>query len=798
MNRTSVASFFVSMVAVCAYATDIQVPAGAPHVLTASENVAGNAMILADGAVLSLQEAGSGEFRIACSIDVAEDGTATLDTTGLSGYSGVTMGSTAQSQMIRLRTLGEGGKLIIKGIDGLTFGRSARTEQSINFPRFDADVQFIQADGRSFASPTGVTFINNVLVARVPTSAPYAFADDVIVAMIGENPLGLTETLAPQNWDLYGPTYPEGGIPRTSEITIGSGRKFYVRGVSASSYESNWGRWAGMVRNDIVINGTLRHEQTDWVTYSGAVTGSGEINAVGGVSDVKFTGSVDFDGKFGLDTIRTAQFTKDATIGSLTACEGHTLVICGAMNIGTLSGNLILTDASTGTLHIATLAAGATVSVPESVAVRIDATEDEAAGVTLSGSGSFALAGPSAGLNKVTFDVDYPEGNIQLTLGGKIAFTEPFPATVAGVTLAADCEWSPTPKADEPWEGKVGFWIDPTVASSVVMAKDYSRFAEQSETCYYRNGDTSGSPLIYTIGDCRGESGSRLYLRNERVAADPASFVNYGTTMLPALSVGKVNDSGKSYMALETSSAAASFVTNNPARTAMYATTFKAEYAIVVFGSQVGGGKAMLANASGAFDRDGLGNTAAKAEQYCIATNAFETYVDGTAVNPTTTGFSAGWQIISMKTDGKSVSGLAFTPTYTSNRGYANYAEVMLFSEVPTERQRMAIEKYLSDKWDISISHKGPEPLEQELTLTGTGTVSLSANTTVHGSFSGNIHVNGFALTVANDGNLRDATPHGTGSITAGTHRQLPRSKNLGGFSGELNPPPDGLMLILR
>ena len=797
MNRTSVVTLFASMFAVCAHATDIQVPAGEPHVLTTSENVAGNAMILADGAVLSLQGAGSGEFRISCSIDVAEDGTATLDTTGLVGYTGVTMGSTAQNQFVRMRTLGEGGKLIIKGIDGLTFGRSARTEQSINFPRFDADVQFVQADGSDYASPTGVTFTNNVLVVRVPMSAPYAFANDVIVAIAGENPLGLTETFAPQNWDLYGPTYPEGGIPGTAEITIGSGRKFYVRGVSVGSVESNWGRWAGTVRNDIVINGTLRHEQTDWVTYSGAVTGSGEINAAGAVSDIKFTGSVDFCGEFGLDTVRTAQFTKDATIGSLTAGEGHTLVICGTMNIGRLSGNLVLTDASTGTLHIAKLAAGATVSAPESVAVRIDEAEDEAAAVTLSGSGAFALAGPSAGLNSVTFDVDYPEGNIQLILGGKIAFTEPFPATVTGITLAADCEWSPTPKADEPWEGKVGFWIDPTVASSIVMAKDCSRFAgREDEKLYYRNGDTSGSPLIYTVGDWRGESGSPLYLRNERVGQSGTDFDKYGTTMLPALSIGTVNGSGKHYVALETSMSTASIVTNNSARTAMLPTQFKSEYAVVVFGSQVGGGKAMIGNASGAFDRNGYGTTAEKAEQYCIATNAFETYVDGTAVDPTTTGFNAGWQIVSMKTDGNAVSGFAFTPAYGNNRGYANYAEIMLFSEVPTERQRMAIEKYLSDKWDIEISHNGPEPLAQEMTLSGSGTVRLSADTTVHGKFSGLVDVNGYNLTIAQDGNLRKASVTGTGNVMAATYRQLPKPTS--DYHGTMTPPPPGLVLIFR
>ena len=264
--------------------------------------------------------------------------------------------------------------------------------------------------------------------------------------------------------------------------------------------------------------------------------------------------------------------------------------------------------------------------------------------------------------------------------------------------------------------------------------------------------------------------------------------------MLPALAVDDtVNGSGRHYMDVSPSMATASTLYDD-----YHTGAVTSEYAIVVFGSQNGGGMALMGNASGAFNRSAIGNTAAKAASIGISTNAFETYVDGSAVDPTVTAFNGGWQIISMKTEGNPVSGFGFGSAYTADRGYCNYAEVLVFSDALNERERKDVEKYLADKWDIAISHGGVEPLPQELTLSGTGTITLTADTTIHGTFGGNIDVNGFDLTIAADGNLREATPHGTGSITAATYRQMPKRTNCGDFTGTMDPPPPGLSIIFR
>lgn len=784
-----------------AFAEEITVGSGETHTLTAAENVYTTVFKLADGATLALP---SDISKISCNVDiVGADSVATLDATA--SADALWLQCVGASKPVRIRSVGDtgklvqsgSGKLVVKGKDALTIGFAKRTEGTINFPECGADIAFVDADGNAYAEPAGVSFVNNVLIRRLPASAPYAFASDTIVAIGGNDPLGLTGavTFEPA-YDLFGPIAGgDSGIPTGPRIVIGEGHSFCGRGVTAS--DTGWGRAAGKVANAVEINGTLQSEQTDWLTFSGAVTGAGLICSKSTTADTDFTGAVDFDGTVNLEKFRTLRFSKAARVGTLRAVSGNQpLVIKDMLDVDRLEGPLVLTDASTGTLHVVVLAAGATVTVPESVKLRIDATEDEAARVTLAGeSGTYSIAGPaSPTATAVKYDLTYPAGDVALTLGGRIA-TGVLPANVTSVALAEDCDWTP-PVVHDDWQSKVSFWLDANAPASMILASEY--FTGYEEAKYYRSGTVGGSPLVYVWGDCRGESVSPYYLRNQRVGQSKSDFSSYGTSMLPALATATVNGSGKRYIDMSTSNSGASVVTNNSQRTAMFGTSMPSQFAIVVFGSQAGGGMALLANGSGAFNRSGYGNSAAKATQYNIATNAFETYVDGGRTNPVEATFSGGWQIVSMKTDGKTVSGMGFGSAYTADRGYVNVAEAMIFSAVPTERERMAAEKYLADKWDIAISHGGVEPLPQELTLSGTGTITLTADTTIHGTFGGNINVNGHALTIAADGNLREATPHGTGSITAATYRQMPKRTNCSDFTGTMDPPPPGLSIIFR
>lgn len=779
-----------------ASAAEISVGAGETHTLTAEENVTTTVFKLADTATLAVP---SGISWLNCSIDVTS-GMATLDVAAVAGTVG--MGAYKPTY---LRTLGgDGSKLVVKGKDALSFGKQTQSNGgTINLPSFDADVSFVDAGGVAYESPVGVTFVNNVLIRRVPTSSPYMIANGTIVALGGTNPLGLTSELRLTDWDLEGPIHPEGGMPYDSAgnpvIIVAPGRTFNVRSGTTTDGTTTWGRWNGKVRNDVTVNGSMLL-YSPWsssaggdITFSGDVNGSGIIEGKDATATIAFDGSFDFDGELRCGTVRQITFRNRARVGTLTAASSTTIVMKNDLSVGALAGDLVLTAASTGTLHVGTLAAGATISIPESVKLRIDNAVDSAATVTLSGeTGTYSVAGPTnAAAAAVAFDLTYPEGDVNIALGGKIA-TGAFPQNVRSVSLDADCEWTP-PAAYANWQDKLSLWLDASVDSSFVYADDYDRFHGQLENPY--RGSDPTKPLVYQWKDCR-LGHETTYTRTKRIGtSDTSTYKSNGKNLMLARSTNTtVNASGLPYVD------SAAYMAH--AQIAGDSSTVAAQYFIVVFGSQNGGGRAVLGNQQGAFARSAQGTTAAHATRYSIATNAFETYVDGSSVDPTVATFNGGWQIISMKTDGNSVQGLGFgsngSSDTPSDRGYCNYAEVLVFSELLTENERKTAEKYLADKWDISISHDGVPPMAQELTLSGTGTITLSADTTVHGTFSGDINVNGFTLTVADDGNLREATPHGTGIIAASQYRQLPKEEKRAGFTGTMTPPPPGFKLIFR
>ena len=180
------------------------------------------------------------------------------------------------------------------------------------------------------------------------------------------------------------------------------------------------------------------------------------------------------------------------------------------------------------------------------------------------------------------------------------------------------------------------------------------------------------------------------------------------------------------------------------------AVTLPTEYAIVVFGSQNGGGAAVLGNQQGAFARSGYATSGSDASKYNIFTNAYETYLDGRQVDPTAKGLlNGGWQLISVDTEGLGVQGIGFQHNGTNptpvNRGYSNYAEILLFSEKPTEAERLQIEEYLAAKWGLTISHSGTEP-SQTVNFSGCGSVVLDWPARISGMFVGTIDLNGHDL----------------------------------------------------
>ena len=151
-----------------------------------------------------------------------------------------------------------------------------------------------------------------------------------------------------------------------------------------------------------------------------------------------------------------------------------------------------------------------------------------------------------------------------------------------------------------------------------------------------------------------------------------------------------------------------------------------AKYAVMVFGSQHGGGAAILGNAGkGAFGRDRSSFANPIVTNVAYRSEAF--WVDGRPVDPTVTGLSGGWQTISVDLKDAKVTGIGFSQTGSGSSADArgqNYAEMLFFDRVLTAAERTKVERYLVAKWGLGETYRDEGP-RAKVTLSGEGTVVL-------------------------------------------------------------------------
>ncbi len=110
------------------------------------------------------------------------------------------------------------------------------------------------------------------------------------------------------------------------------------------------------------------------------------------------------------------------------------------------------------------------------------------------------------------------------------------------------------------------------------------------------------------------------------------------------------------------------------------------------------------------------------------------TWVDGKAVDPTVTGYSGGWQIVSFESAteaGEEVRSLGMQTTYL-NAGGIDYAEVLIYTNALTAAERRAVERHLAYKWGVA-GGAAPTPVN------GTGKVVVEGDVRAAGTFAGTV-----------------------------------------------------------
>lgn len=166
---------------------------------------------------------------------------------------------------------------------------------------------------------------------------------------------------------------------------------------------------------------------------------------------------------------------------------------------------------------------------------------------------------------------------------------------------------------------------------------------------------------------------------------------------------------------------------------------------IMVFGSQNGGGNALIGTTEGAFGRTDWTTSAG------VTTNTHHRiWVNGAEINPTDAALNGGWQVITLNMDDLHFNGIGFRQWSDSFSAFGGqcYGEILLFDQEITDVQRRAYEHYLAEKWGIA-DYQDTVLATRVLGRSGTLEITTNAEVTLQGSFAGRVELKGAAVKIA-------------------------------------------------
>ena len=677
-----------------------------------SYNNNGVNLILGTGCTIKLTgAAGNGsDFTLNAAV-YCPGGDFTIDGSELQGYSDTLRWCGC--------VLATNGAAVVKGFKRIVHGNAITLDEGTTATvAFNVnDVLFDDAEAE------GVVFTNTVTMCRALATCPYTIAPGTVFWPAYINALSSEgDVFTPDGWTL--------GIINTGSVAnatirVPDGFHLPFRPCGVQFAEGRMGNWGGTpngLRHNIILDG-VSSQLAIWNNAQGTIRFKGDISGSGSVlfrgqSGNKITmyieGRAAYTGKTTIRSHNSSSVGNDTIIfydpAPASSClelgnaqsatykfqppgyrTSNTVVTVNAFSgvnnevdavevatnqtirVGSVSGSIAFKGPESGLVVIDSLAANAHVRLVDGVRMQVNAV----------GAGADVVLGATDDTASGSWHLYGPEDRTPVWL--PISETVPGGRVVYGGRLVLNRSWTT----------KVALWLDATASDSFTYLREV-------------NADTTSVPENGILWWCDRRADQTTYaMAQARFKTNETTTINKWPNLYPQRKSGGPND--MNYIDMEQNQArlygmSVGAALNNPRKADCKAVPSAYAIAVMKCANNTTYGTSVFAGKT----RDYYSRGGGGKDRPMFTNETISVYKDGTAVaSPTTTPFSTSWGIYSF-TAAEPVVGLAcLNPANSDGTGGFSFGEILLFSEMPTEDDRVLAEKYLSDKWGLAVSHSG-------------------------------------------------------------------------------------------
>lgn len=778
------------------------------HDLTATENVSGKNtdVELSNGSTLRISSSLGADVVLRANVKILAGAAATLS-----------VGEGVSSLRLEggLYAL-DGASLAVTGIGTVSMGKSMKFD-AINSPPLD-----IENLTFSDANATGLVLADSVTIRHAPTNTcPLSISSGANLALFGTNslaPFGISGNFTLSDFDVV--LLGQEAIGTNCTVTVNPGRTLAIKPCNKNG---DWA-WAGRVGTfstpRIVLGGQgsrcLFRAKVPTTFESCPVSGEGEVafrpdDEV--QTEIMLYGPFEYNGVFSVQngsSLQTYSYAWGEGTRSLCLSNNATYRPNGVVSFSSLSIDRTATlelihnsDLTIGTIVSGTklrLVAGGgiggghanfTGSFPSPFTIETDGTAfcrfnggDPTAGMECATESGITYLFPDASGVIDCLGLSLGRGHPYATLFTDGAVLTNLPSSVnvlakgsaslattstgASIRSEAGKTVSYVSRTADWRNSDVLLWIDPSTAEFIpVGGHDANKASVEGNVVFANIRDVRASQTTYSLWNRRdtGKDKSKINWQVFPLAVpngyDGKTYISLGEYQKSKTQT-YVFDDGSASVTKSTTVARRILFANGTDVTATAPT--EAGAVTMVFGSQNGGGMAIVGTLSGAFCRAGT------TLNHGITTNTVHRiFVNGSLVaDPATQKFSGGWDVITVEMDGEKLSAFGWGGGEGGNNDYThcggqNYGEIIVFKNVPSDGDRMSAERYLAEKWGLSSKYA---VFTNDVVLSGSGTVRMDGqDANVSGRFNGTIDLSGGMLTFAPRGAVPDESSVPTAAL---------------------------------